>query len=100
MDEPLGRQRVVPVLGLDPGALPSGSGRDVHDVGHRGLSLVLGDRDDLALGTGLGALVHPAFLGPTTFVGAGLVFAGVTYACLMGMILARMPWNRITADGG
>ena len=46
------------------------------------------------IGTALGAFVHPAFLGLAAFVGAGLVFAGVTDTCGMGMILARMPWNR------
>ncbi len=48
----------------------------------------------VVLGTALGAFVHPAFLGLAAFVGAGLVFAGVTDTCGMGMILARMPWNR------
>lgn len=28
------------------------------------------------------------------FVGAGLLFAGVTDTCGMGLLLARMPWNR------
>ena len=28
------------------------------------------------------------------FIGAGLVFAAVTDTCAMGMMLARMPWNR------
>lgn len=28
------------------------------------------------------------------FVGAGLVFAGITDTCGMGMLLAKMPWNR------
>ena len=28
------------------------------------------------------------------FVGAGLVFAGISDTCGMGMVLARMPWNR------
>jgi rhodanese-related sulfurtransferase len=48
----------------------------------------------VVLGTGLGAFVHPAFLGLAAFVGAGLVFAGVTDTCGMGMLLARLPWNR------
>ena len=48
----------------------------------------------VVLGTALGAFVHPAFLGLAAFVGAGLVFAGVTDTCGMGMMLARMPWNR------
>jgi rhodanese-related sulfurtransferase len=42
----------------------------------------------------LGWLVHPVFIGLSAFVGAGLVFAGVTDTCGMGMILARMPWNQ------
>lgn len=45
------------------------------------------------LGAGL-SFVHPAFVGIAAFVGAGLVFAGVTDTCGMGMLLARMPWNR------
>jgi hypothetical protein len=45
------------------------------------------------LGVGLGFL-HPAFFGLAGFVGAGLVFAGVTDTCGMAMLLARMPWNR------
>ncbi len=27
-------------------------------------------------------------------VGGGLIFAGVTNSCAMGMLLARLPWNR------
>lgn len=46
------------------------------------------------LGVGLGLLVHPALLGLAAFVGAGLVFAGLTDTCGMGLLLARMPWNQ------
>jgi rhodanese-related sulfurtransferase len=46
------------------------------------------------LGTVLGSFVHPAFIGLSAFVGAGLTFAGITDTCAMGMILARMPWNQ------
>jgi rhodanese-related sulfurtransferase len=46
------------------------------------------------LGTLLGAFVHPAFLVVAGFVGAGLVFSGVTDTCGMAMLLARMPWNQ------
>jgi rhodanese-related sulfurtransferase len=49
------------------------------------------------IGVTLGWLVHPGFLGVAAFVGAGLVFAGVTDWCGMAMLLARMPWNRRTA---
>ena len=45
------------------------------------------------LGAGLGAFVHPAFMGLSAFVGAGLMFSGITDTCGMGMLLARMPWN-------
>ena len=45
-------------------------------------------------GVTLGWFIHPAFFGLSAFVGAGLVFAGITDTCGMGMILARMPWNR------
>ena len=52
----------------------------------------------VVLGVTLGLLVHPALFGVAGFVGAGLVFAGVTDTCGMGLMLARMPWNR--AAGG
>ncbi len=35
----------------------------------------------------------PAWFALSGFVGAGLVFAGITDTCGMGMLLARMPWN-------
>jgi hypothetical protein len=44
----------------------------------------------------LGWFVHPIFFGLSGFVGAGLVFAGVTDTCGMGLLLARMPWNRVS----
>ena len=50
------------------------------------------------LGAVLGWLAHPAFIGLSAFVGAGLVFAGITDTCGMGMILARMPWNQCSQD--
>lgn len=42
----------------------------------------------------LGTSVHPGFYGLCAFVGAGLMFAGVTDWCGMAMILAKMPWNQ------
>jgi rhodanese-related sulfurtransferase len=50
------------------------------------------------VGVLLGWFVHPAFVGLSAFVGAGLVFAGITDTCGMGMVLARMPWNQCS-DG-
>ncbi len=46
------------------------------------------------VGVALGWFVHPGFLALAAFVGAGLVFAGVTDYCGMALLLARMPWNR------
>jgi rhodanese-related sulfurtransferase len=46
------------------------------------------------LGIGLGRWVHPAFYGLSAFVGAGLVFAGITDWCGMAMVLAKIPWNQ------
>jgi len=48
----------------------------------------------VVIGAVLGALVHPAWVALSGFVGAGLVFAGVTDTCGMGMLLARAPWNQ------
>ncbi|VTR97290.1 rhodanese-like domain-containing protein [Tuwongella immobilis] len=45
------------------------------------------------LGT-LASLLTPWALIVPGFVGAGLVFAGITDTCGMGMLIARMPWNR------
>jgi rhodanese-related sulfurtransferase len=47
------------------------------------------------IGVVLGWLIHPLCAGLAAFVGAGLVFAGVTDTCGMGLVLARMPWNRV-----
>jgi rhodanese-related sulfurtransferase len=46
------------------------------------------------LGIILGFLIHPGFFALSGFVGAGLVFAGITDWCGMGLLLARAPWNR------
>ena len=41
----------------------------------------------------LGYFVNPAWIALSGFVGAGLIFAGITDTCGMGMLIARMPWN-------
>jgi rhodanese-related sulfurtransferase len=48
----------------------------------------------VALGTVLGAFVSPWFLILSGFVGCGLVFAGITNTCAMGMLLAKLPYNQ------
>lgn len=41
-----------------------------------------------------GTLLSPAFYAIAGFVGAGLVFAGVTGWCGMAKVLGGMPWNK------
>lgn len=47
------------------------------------------------LGSVLALTVHPYWAGLSAFIGAGLVFAGVTDRCGMALCLARMPWNQV-----
>jgi rhodanese-related sulfurtransferase len=48
----------------------------------------------VVLGVVLGLLVAPGFYLLSGFVGAGLVFAGVTGTCGLASVLRLMPWNR------
>lgn len=41
-----------------------------------------------------GFVLHPNWFALSGFVGAGLMFAGITDSCAMGMLIAKMPWNR------
>ncbi len=53
------------------------------------------------IGSVLGYFASPAWLALSAFVGAGLMFSGITNTCGMAMILARMPWNnRASASCG
>ncbi len=45
----------------------------------------------------LSVLISPYLILISAFVGAGLVFSALTDTCGMGMVLARMPWNRAPA---
>lgn len=78
-------------LAWDQAGLPVVRGRAVMSL-ERQVRIAAGML--ILLGVGLGFAVHPGFFGLSAFVGAGLVFAGVTNTCGMGMMLARMPWNR------
>ena len=53
----------------------------------------------VVLGAVLGAAVSPWFHLLSGFVGAGLVFAGVSGFCGLARVLMRMPWNRQAAAG-
>ncbi len=90
-----GYQNVVNVdggtLAWDQAGLPVLRGKKVMSL-ERQVRIAAGSL--VFVGTGLG-LLHPAFLAVPAFVGAGLVFAGVTDTCGMGMLLAKMPWNQV-----
>lgn len=47
------------------------------------------------LGAVLAMTVNQYWAGLSAFVGAGLMFAGITDTCGMGMLLAKMPWNQV-----
>ena len=47
----------------------------------------------VVLGVLLAIFVHPYFIALPAFVGTGLVFAGATDWCGMGLLLAKAPWN-------
>ena len=49
----------------------------------------------ILIGVGLGFTVHSGFFLLPAIVGAGLLHAGLTDSCLMGMLLSRLPINRI-----
>ena len=48
----------------------------------------------IVAGAALGTYLHPYFYGLSAFVGAGLIFAGVTDYCPMMKLIAKMPWNQ------
>ncbi len=48
----------------------------------------------IVLGTLLGVAVSPWFLLLSGAVGAGLVFSGITDTCVLGMLLAKLPYNQ------
>ncbi len=50
------------------------------------------------VGAVLAMTVNKYFAGLSAFVGAGLMFAGITDTCGMAMILARMPWNQVSGN--
>ena len=47
-------------------------------------------------------ILHPYFIFLSVFVSCGLIFAGITDNCLMGLLLMKLPYNKKTygASGG
>jgi len=79
------------ILAWEKAGLPLESGKAVISL-ERQVRITAGLL--ILTGVGLGSLVHPALFGLSAFVGAGLVFAGLTDWCGMGLLLAKMPWNQ------
>lgn len=47
-----------------------------------------------ALGGFLALFANPWFAAAPALIGSGLVFAGITDTCTLGMLLAKLPYNR------
>lgn len=75
----------------DAAGLPVNRGKGVIDL-ERQVRIAAGTL--VASGVLLSLFVHPYFVYLSLFVGCGLVFAGVTNTCAMGMLISKMPWNR------
>ena len=79
------------INGLRGGTLPMQSSTKAPMSLERQVRITAGSL--VVCGAVLGHFVNPAFYALSAFVGAGLVFAGLTDTCAMGLLLARMPWN-------
>lgn len=52
----------------------------------------------VVLGIVLAAFVSFWFMALSAFVGAGLIYAGVSGVCTMASVLSKMPWNKVIVD--
>ena len=48
----------------------------------------------VVVGVVLAFTVHPYWAALSGGIGAGLAIAGLTDTCMLGMLIARLPWNR------
>ncbi|MFV0626046.1 MAG: rhodanese-like domain-containing protein [Alphaproteobacteria bacterium] len=48
----------------------------------------------VVLSLALGYFISPYFYLATTFFGVGLIYAGVSNFCGLGLLLSKMPWNK------
>ena len=91
-----GHQNVVNVeggtLAWDEAGLPVNRGKKAMSL-ERQVRILAGSI--VLVGALLAIFVHPYFAGISAFIGAGLMFAGITDTCGMGMMLAKMPWNQV-----
>lgn len=75
----------------DAGGLPVVRGRKTISVERQ---VRIGAGLLIVTGALLGFFVHPKFAIVPPLIGGGLIFAGVTDICGMGILLAKAPWNR------
>lgn len=54
----------------------------------------------VVLGVGLSLAVHPWALALSAVVGLGLMLAGIADWCGLALLLARLPWNRVSSACG
>jgi rhodanese-related sulfurtransferase len=52
------------------------------------------------LGIIASVVFHPAAIVLSVFVASGLIFAGITDWCGLGLLMMKMPWNRMTRISG
>ncbi|BAY22493.1 rhodanese-like protein [Calothrix sp. NIES-2100] len=48
----------------------------------------------VVIGTLLGVFISPWFLLLSGVMGAGLIYSGITDTCILGMMLAKLPYNQ------
>ena len=83
-------------LAWTAGGLPVVRGKKAISL-ERQVRIVVGSI--VLLSSVLGLLLHPAWTGLSAFMGAGLIFSGITDICGLAVILARMPWNQTSVCG-
>jgi len=95
----LAAEGLTNVIGVDGGIEAwTQAGLQVHRGEKRVISLErqvrIGAGSVVVTGVLLSLFVHPAFIWLSAFVGSGLIFAGITDWCGLGLLLARAPWNQ------
>lgn len=86
-----------PIKGYGAGNAKAASGKTPVSL-ERQVRIVAGAM--VFAGAILGMTVNPLFTLLALFVGAGLVFAGVTNRCGMALMLAKAPWNKSAGGQG
>ena len=85
------------ILAWDAAGLPVNRGKSALTL-ERQVRIAAGS---MALaGAVLAWTVNPAWILLSGFVGAGLIFAGVTNLCPMANLIAMMPWNNTGTECG